>query len=207
MKGLLLKDFYMAVKYCRVFLVVLVIFSAVSFADDSMGFFSTFPVLIAGMLPVTLLSYDEKEKWHIYSGTFPYSRAQLVSSKYVFGLLVTISALGFASAVLAIRLSLSGSFIPMEFLTSVASMFVAGMIGSALVLPFIFKLGAEKGRIMYFVVIIVVFSLGMAFEGIKKETGIEWRPMTLLITTTIGAVILYGVSWLTSISFYQKREL
>ena len=157
MKGLLLKDFYMSVKYCRIFLLIIVIFSAVSLMDDSMGFFSTFPVLIAGMLPVTLLSYDEKEKWHIYSGTVPYSRDQLVSSKYIFGLLVSLAALVFSAAVLAIRLSITNSFSVIEFLSSVAGMFTAGLLGSALVLPFIFKLGAEKGRIMYFVVIIAIF--------------------------------------------------
>ena len=207
MKGLLLKDFYMAVKYCRIFLFVILIFSAVSFSDKGMGFFSTFPVLMAGMLPVTLLSFDEKEKWHIYSGTFPYSRAQIVSSKYVFGLLVTLAALAFSAAVLAVRLNLSGSFKGIEFLSSVAGMFTAGLIGSALVLPFIFKLGAEKGRIMYFVVIIAIFGLGTALESIKMETGFALGPITLLAVTTIGTVVVYAASWLMSISFYQKRDL
>jgi len=207
MKGLLLKDFYMAVKYCRIFLFVILIFSAVSFSDKGMSFFSTFPVLMAGMLPVTLLSYDEKEKWHIYSGTFPYSRAQIVSSKYVFGLLVTLAALAFSAAVLAVRLNLSGSFKGIEFLSSVAGMFIAGLIGSALVLPFIFKLGAEKGRIMYFVVIIAIFGLGTALESIRMETGFALGPITLLAVTTIGTVVVYAASWLMSISFYQKRDL
>jgi ABC-type transport system involved in multi-copper enzyme maturation permease subunit len=207
MKGLLLKDFYMSVKYCRIFLLIIVIFSAVSLMDDSMGFFSTFPVLIAGMLPVTLLSYDEKEKWHIYSGTFPYSRDQLVSSKYIFGLLVSLAALVFSAAVLAIRLSITNSFSVIEFLSSVAGMFTAGLLGSALVLPFIFKLGAEKGRIMYFVVIIAIFGLGMAYENLNVNTGLILGPAAILAVTTIGTVILYAVSWLMSISFYRKREL
>ena len=86
-------------------------------------------------------------------------------------------------------------------------MFTAGLIGSALVLPFIFKLGAEKGRIMYFVVIIAIFGLGTALESIKMETGFALGPITLLAVTTIGTVVVYAASWLMSISFYQKRDL
>jgi ABC-2 type transport system permease protein len=207
MKGLLLKDFYMAVKYCRVFLIVILVFSVISFADGSVSFFSTFPVLMAGMLPVTLLSYDEKEKWHIYSGTFPYSRAQIVSSKYVFGLLTDLAVLGFSVAVMAIRLTMSGTFETASFLSSAAGLFIAGLTGSALILPFIFKLGAEKGRIMYFVVIIAIFGLGTALEKIKLEMTIQMAPAPMLAISVVASITLFAASWLASISFYQKREL
>lgn len=207
MKGLLLKDFYMTVKYCRILLVFIVIFSAASLADGNMGFFSTFPVLMAGMLPVTLLSYDEKEKWHIYSGTFPYSRTQIVSSKYVFGLLATLAALVLSASVLAVRSYTSGTFAAVSFLSTVAGMLAAGLAGSALVLPFIFKLGAEKGRIMYYVVIIAVFALGTAIQGVKTETGFTVGPLTLIAMTSVGAVVLFAASWIASVFFYRKREL
>lgn len=207
MKGLLLKDFYMTVKYCRILLVFIVIFSAASLADGNMGFFSTFPVLMAGMLPVTLLSYDEKEKWHIYSGTFPYSRTQIVSSKYIFGLLATLSTLILSASVLAVRSLASGTFAAVSFLSTVAGMLAAGLAGSALVLPFIFKLGAEKGRIMYYVVIIAVFALGAAIQGVKTETGFTVGPLALIAMTSVGAAVLFTASWIASVFFYRKREL
>ena len=86
MKGLLLKDFYMAAKYCRAFLLLVIVFLAVSIWGDENVFFVIYPVLIAGMIPVTLYSYDEREKWTLYSGTLPYTRTQFVSSKYLVGL-------------------------------------------------------------------------------------------------------------------------
>ncbi len=209
MKGLLLKDFYMAAKYCRMFLLIILVFAGVFLAAKSSESFSAsaFPVLFASMLPVTLLSYDEKEKWHIYSGTFPYSRAQIVSSKYVFGLIVTLVVLTLFAGVFAVRMNLSGSFTGIEFLSSVAGMFTAGFVGSALTLPFIFKFGAEKGRIMYFVVIIVIFGLGTALESMKPQMSIPTEPLLLLAVTVIGTVIVYAASWLLSIAFYQKRDL
>ena len=63
MKGLLLKDFYMAAKYCRA-------------------------CLLCGMIPVNLLAYDERSRWLEYSGTLPYTKAQIVSGKYLVGIIV-----------------------------------------------------------------------------------------------------------------------
>ena len=43
MKGLLLKDLYMAAKYCRAFLLIVVVFLAVSFFGDDNIFFVVYP--------------------------------------------------------------------------------------------------------------------------------------------------------------------
>ena len=83
MKGLLLKDLYMSAKYCRAFIAIVIIFLAVSFWGDGNAFFIIYPVLLAGIIPTSLISYDERHKWDKYSGTLPYSRAQLVSAKSV----------------------------------------------------------------------------------------------------------------------------
>ena len=86
MKGLLLKDFYLSWRYCRAFLVIVAVFLAVSFVGEDNVFFMIYPIMIASVIPMTLLSYDEHDKWTSYSGTLPYTRTQLVSSKYLVGL-------------------------------------------------------------------------------------------------------------------------
>lgn len=63
MKGLLLKDWYMMKKYCRAYLLIAVVFIAVSlFSNDNM-FFVFYPCLLCGMIPVNLLAYDERSRW------------------------------------------------------------------------------------------------------------------------------------------------
>ena len=86
MKGLLLKDFYLSWRYCRAFLVIVAVFLAVSFTGDDNIFFLIYPIMIASVIPMTLVSYDEHDKWTAYSGTLPYTRAQLVSTKYLVGM-------------------------------------------------------------------------------------------------------------------------
>ena len=90
MKGLLLKDLYMMRKYCRSYLVIVGVFTIMAvvlpFVEDgnrSTLFLSAYPVLLAGILPVTLISYEEKSKWNQYVGIFPYTKREQVSVKYL----------------------------------------------------------------------------------------------------------------------------
>ena len=61
--------------------------------DKSNMFFVFYPCLFCGMVPVNLLAYDERSRWLQYSGTLPYTRAQIVSGKYLIGLICGISTL------------------------------------------------------------------------------------------------------------------
>ena len=70
MKGLLRKDFYMLWSYCRSFLVLILVFSLVSLAQPN-AFYTIYPVMIASMLPISVISYEERCKWNIYCQTLP----------------------------------------------------------------------------------------------------------------------------------------
>ncbi len=86
MKGLLIKDVYMLRGYCRVFiLLMLIMFAALIFTGGS-SFFILYTSVLTGTLPVTALSYDDREKWCVYCQTLPVTRAQYVAGKYVLGL-------------------------------------------------------------------------------------------------------------------------
>ena len=83
MKGLLLKDWYMMKQYCRTYPVIAVAFMALSLVDSDNLFFVFYPCLLCGMIPVTLLGYDERSGWVQYSGTMPYTKIQIDSEKYL----------------------------------------------------------------------------------------------------------------------------
>ena len=75
------------------------------FSARTISFSSLNPVMIAGILTMTLLSYDERDHWTQYSGTLPFTRAELVSCKYLIGLcffgitfLATLTAVGIQMA-------------------------------------------------------------------------------------------------------------
>lgn len=206
MQGLLLKDFYLIKKYCRVFVLAIIIFLGVAFLQKDNTFFLFYPAIMAGLLPMTLYSYDEREKWNAYSAALPYTRVQLVSAKYLVGLFSTLSIVGIVAVLQAVFQMNTGAFVLQEYIFTLAVMLMLGLFGPSLLMPFVFKLGAEKGRIAYYIVLILCFML-CAIVG-DFDTRSLWLGNNLgLGIIFVGIIGLYGISWLLSIVFYQRREL
>ena len=210
MKGLLLKDFYMAAKYCRTYILIGVVFIAVSFAGSNSEnmFFVFYPCLLCGMVPVNLLAYDERSRWLEYSGTLPYTKAQIVSGKYLVGIIVQGAMLLAVGIAQAVRMNLAGTFQLGEFALFMAVIFAMATVTSSISLPFMFRWGVEKGRIAYYCMIGFVCAagyLGSVFFAQGSAQTVSGRVM-LVLFFLVGTGI-YAASWLASIALYQKREV
>ena len=207
MKGLLLKDFYMMIKYCRITLAVSVMFLVLAFFNDNL-FILFYPSMICGLIPTTLLAYDERSRWLQYSMTMPYTQTQIVSSKYLIGLISQSLMLLVITAVQAIKMSMSGGFMLREYLTMLMLVAVLSLFSSSVSLPFIFKLGVEKGRIAYYVMVGVACGLGGGVSVLLGKDTLQpvafdaVLPVLLLIAAGI-----YALSWYLSVVFFKKREV
>lgn len=210
MKGLLLKDFYMAAKYCRTYLLIGIVFIAVSFAgaESQNMFFVFYPCLLCGMIPVNLLAYDERSRWLEYSGTLPYTKAQIVSGKYLVGIIVQGAMLIAVGIAQGVRMHLAGTFGWGEFALFMGSIYAMAAVTSSISLPFMFRWGVEKGRIAYYCMIGFVCAagyLGSVFFAQGSAQTVSGRVM-LVLFFLMGTGI-YAASWLASIALYQKREV
>ena len=82
-----------------------------------------------------------------------------------------------------------------------------GVIGPAFLLPFVFKFGAEKGRIAFYVMI----GLLCALSAFWARSGFPtvFFPENKAVTAAVAgaAVLLYLLSWRLSVLFCRKREL
>lgn len=207
MKGLLLKEWYMMKKYCKSYLIVAAVFLAVALSGGK-GPFAFFPCLLCGMIPLNLQGYDEQSGWIHYSGTLPYTKAQLVSVKYLDGLFSLMAFLAAANIIQIIKMSLNpdsasgDSFITFELIS------VFAFACFSVCLPFVFKFGIEKGRIIYFAVIAVLFAgfavFSQSFTGITEN---DFAPKPILISLPAAGAVIYALSWCLSVALYKKREL
>lgn len=204
MKGLLLKDFYMTAKYCKMNFIIDIIFIAVSFFSEENISFLMFPVIFSGVLPITLLSFDEKFKWSKYSGALPYSSAQIVSAKYLFGLIFQAVTAAIVFAAMIARSNFMGGATLSEAAQMIGTMFVVSLIMPAFCLPFCFKFGTEKGRIMYF---IFIFVLSVVVWRLISQNSIPQEAAKLVWLIVSAAAAVYALSWLISIAVYGKREI
>ena len=206
MKGLLLKGWYMTVKYCRSYLLITFVFILVSvFSGSDPLFFLLYPMLLAGMVPVTLLSYDERSRWNVFSGALPYSKAQLVSAKYIATLVLLGGSAVATLAALSIRMVRLGEVDLLELLGMTGLLLSAGLFVPALLLPIIFRFGVEKGRMAYYIVIglvcaVVVF-IGMAFLDLPQTLSLEIPAIAALS----AAICVFAVSWLLAVRLYKAH--
>ncbi len=208
MKGLLLKDFYLAVKYCKAYLLIFAVFILVSAVGENNFFFAFYPCLLAGTIPVTLLGYDERSGWSQYCGTLPLTKAQIVSGKYFIGLFAQIGMIVLSALAQAINMNINGSFDIRSYLTLMAFLLILSCFSSSISLPFMFKFSVEKGRIAYYIMIGVVCGGSIVatslFERVKTA---EFFTGGLLPVLCIAMVAVYALSWYLSIVFYRKREV
>ena len=208
MKGLLLKDLYMTVKYFRNYLFILLMFLGLSFTGGDNLFLVFYPGLLGAMIPVNLLAYDERSHWDIYALTLPVSRDTVVSAKYLIGLMIQGTVYLLTGAVQALRMTVSGSFHLESYLVLMSLLWMVFLIGGSITLPFMFKMGVEKGRMAYYVMIGLICGAaaisGKAFgEGLQAAIPFG----SGLILGCVLAAAIYAGSWYLSILFYRKREL
>lgn len=208
MKGLLLKDWYMMKKYCRAYLLIAVVFIAVSlFSNDNM-FFVFYPCLLCGMIPVNLLGYDERSRWMQYSGTLPYTKTQIVSGKYLIGLLSQITILVATGVAQVAKMLIAHNFELGDFAVLMLLMLIVSTLTSSICLPFVFKLGVEKGRTAYYVMIGFVCGASVLASSILRGQLVsEIQPNLILALVAVAGIGIYILSWYLSIVFFKKREI
>ena len=210
MKGLLRKDCYLMMKYCLVFLLVVFIFTIVGIKNNKV-FFALYPIILSSIIPVNLLSYDEKSHGSSYACTFPYTRKDIVSSKYI----LTLCVLG-ASALFIIFAQVCNMIINHNFqlfglFSTFAVIISCGLLPPAFMFPLTFKLGSEKGRFAYYVGFALFFVVLAFFQEVTDNLSLRITqmavPCTPIVLVLLIVIILYGLSWHLSVKFYQKRDL
>lgn len=204
MKGLLLKDIYVAKKNLRTFLVMILAFSLGSLAvRDSGNFFLCYGIVMMPGITMSLISYDERYHWDTYAGAMPLNREQLVTEKYLLHL-------GMVLVWLPVLLLLQHFQQVPAFGGSPLTLLVAGLnlglLLPGILLPIIFALGTEKGRAGYYVVLFGGMILATVSEKLTSLTGYVPEAMAGIVLILLPAAV-YVLSWRIAIRLYEKRSL
>ena len=204
MKGLFLKDIYVAKKNLRTFLVMILAFSLGSLAaKDSGNFFLCYGLVLMPGITMSLISYDERYHWDSYAGAMPLSREQMVTEKYLLHL-------GMVLVWLPVLLLLQHFQSVPAFGGSPLALLVAGLnlglLLPGILLPIIFAVGTEKGRAGYYIVLFGGMILATVSEELTSLTGYVPEAVSGSLLALLPAVV-YVLSWRIAIRLYEKRSL
>lgn len=207
MKGLLLKDWYMITKYCKAYVLISLVFIGVSIMGDDNFFFILYPCILCGMIPVTLLGYDERSKWDQYCAVLPYTKAQIVSGKYLIGMAAQIGMLLLSAVVQGIRMQVNGTFSWESFVSILSMLAAISFLAPAVSLPPMFRWGTEKGRMAYYISVGLICGISAFVVSVSGITLLGALPSSAaMLLLGLASLVIYGVSWYLSIVFYRKRE-
>jgi len=202
MKGLLLKDFYTLLKQLKLYLVFIVFLSVIpSMNMTSIG------IVYAAMLPITVIAFDERSKWDQLAVMMPYTRNELVLSKFLIGYIAVAVTCLISLGIQVIIGAVNGQPLTMEQMLTVILTAFAGVILLAINLPFMFWLGVERGRIVFLVLIAATVFLGMmSVDSIKTMMDHSTiTPVTLLLGSAAAVIVSNVVAVAISNRVYQRK--
>lgn len=208
MKALLTKDLISFFKWGKLYIAVILVFAVAFFFAPDNAIMGYYPSLILGMFAITFLQIDEREKWNVYVQTMPCTKKDYVASKYIVSLL--LAAMGTViMAASSLASSIAHGAFNLEALASyVGMMILIGIMPSSLMLPFMFKFSAEKGRIMCFVIFGLMFGVVSAFATIGKIYNSSMlSPKISFAVSIVLAAVIWLASLFISIKIYNKREI
>ena len=137
-----------------------------------------------------------------------YTKAQIVCGKYLIGLLTQLTVLiatGFAQTV---KMIIARNFVPGDFAVLMLLMLIVSTLTSSICLPFVFKLGVEKGRTAYYIMIGFVCGASVLASSILRgQLMSEIQPNLILALIALIGICVYILSWYLSVVFFKKREI
>ena len=212
MKGLLLKDAYQMWSYTRWIILVSVamILMGTFFMKDSSNFFMLYGGLMLGILPMTLLAYDQNSRFSAYCAALPVTKEQIVGGKYIIGLCGMALAELLSMAALAAAQLLWGTVTVQITVATLLQVAMLTLLGNIILLPLSYRFGYEKAKYVYYLNIgmlasfmgFFVSSGDSALDSILPANG----SLLVLVVVLAAALALYAASWRLSVAWYGKAE-
>lgn len=211
MKGLLLKDWYMLKRYCRSYLLIVAVFLAISVSSEENTFFLLYPMLMSGVVSITLISYDERSRWNVYCNVLPCTRSQQVNEKYILSLLILAACFVLIAVLQLVKMLVLGPVDFADFLCMMELLIFVGVLPVAVLLPVVFRWGVETGRILYYVVLAAMMACGFVVAKIIDNRNMVLAQLILknsaFVLLVLLSLVLLVISWRISLRAYQTREL
>ena len=216
MIGLVYKDFLCLRKSAASYLFVVAIYGLLTVAGVWDGtILSTVLAVLISMLPYSCFSYDNIAKWELYGLSLPLRRSRIVLARY----LTVLLALAFSAVLCGLFGAALAALGQMEdwglYLSSAIGALGFSVLLNAILLPLLYRFGAERARILFFGVLGAIVAIGFTVLSLVDVTGwldgiehVQWKEMLPVVgVAAIAAAVVLLLSYVLSVRIYQKREL
>lgn len=203
MKGLIYKDLLAVVKHYRTYFLLCIIFMVASWFDPENLFYTLYPCILIGSILVSLIALDESSKWNMTCGFLPFTQEQLVGAKYLLGLMMAFSIFLISVGGQVVRMLIQDVLVIKDVMMLAMLIISTGLVMPGIMLPFIYKFGVEKGRLVYLMTLGGSAGL-LAYFG-TNGMMVEILPEIPMGLVALAAVAVYGVSCVISVRICKRK--
>jgi hypothetical protein len=215
MKSLVLKDLFNIGHNAKSMLFILMVFAVALIPSSSVEGYIFVCAILCSMMIVTTFSFDDNSKWTRYAMIMPISKKELVAGKFmVLAIFCTIGSLfglivGFIGGIIAHKFVLGIAGIGELLLMTIVAWVVSFILGS-MSIPLVFKFGAEKGRVMLFIVFFIPTGICFGIYQFVTMMGITLTDQivfALLCCSPLLALAWCCFMYQISYCIFVKQEL
>lgn len=200
-KGLIIKDILNLKKNLKTTLLMIIVFGAIAYNSGDPSYIIGMTVMLLTTMSITSMSYDELAKWNSYALAMPVSRRNVVLSKYILSIILSISSILTSTVVAYILILPKSSMIGMELLLTSYIIFSISILFICTIFPLIYKFGVEKTRLLIIGVIAIPTAIFFAINemGINMPNErqlmmlLKISPLILLVFLIISSSISYKI--------------
>ena len=207
MIGLIMKDLLLIKGNLKTAILLFIVF--ILLAINGNGNFAFIPAFISVMLFMSTFSYDEFNHFDAYAITMPNGKTNIVKAKYIASMILVLIACLVTFVICFVIGYIQNSLDLNELFYTILGSGLAITLFQALIYPFIFKFGIEKGRIGIFIgVFFIVAIIGYILEkGIQLPANvITFVNQYFLILCPIILIICLCISYIISKRIYLKKQ-
>ena len=217
MTGLILKDFLILRKTLRTYLLFIAVYLALAGSGVwKPEFVAGFVMVMIAVLPMNVFSYDKQAKWDTYGLALPVGRTKTVAARYLCVLILCLSTVVLECAFGVVMFAAGKLEDVGEYLVTGAVCGLLAVLVNAIMLPFLYKFGPDRARIVMIGVMGVVAAM-VALFLVGPLEGAAWfesldvpspaQVAAIPVIAALAGLVLLGVSFLLSRHFYGQKDI
>lgn len=219
MKGLLIKDWKLLTRQKSTLLIVLGMIFFFPMLGMEPGFTVSYSMIILLFLTVSTISYDDFDNGTAFLLTLPVDRKTYAREKYALGLMIAVASWLFAvliNVIYMVLLTKESASVISETVPAALMIFPIALIMWEVILPLQLKFGAEKARVVLFIVAGAIAAMGVVASKLAEgregqmnnlvKTLEQIGPMGVGIALFTVAIAGLLISYVSSVKIVEKKE-
>ena len=217
MTGLILKDFLILRRTLRTYLAFIFVYLVLASTGVwSPGFVSGFLMVMISVLPMNVYAFDQQAKWDTYGLALPVGRTRTVAARYLCVLILCLFTVALECVFGAVLFAAGRLENLGEYLVTGAACGLLAVLLNAVMLPFLYKFGPERARIVLIGVMGIVAATIAALligplDGIgwlkSLDTSTPAQFAAIPVVAALAGLALLAVSFLLSRHFYGQKDV